>query len=291
MLVWRGRGAAPSGNGSWRRQGARSLPICASLLVLVLLARAAEPAAAETTTAVTTPTTPDALTDYDLWCHPGYYVGRTNITVGPNTTVEAKACMFCPMNTYMDERNNAEECKQCPHYAFTGDQGATSLSDCWCGDDFVGELGAIHTECKSCAGMDGVSCTRKNITVESGYYKPPGSYEVYECNPTSICNGGLDLRWGYETECKEGNSGPKCAVCEDDYYSYGASGCIKCGSKNGALAATGGLVLGVMLLYWAIFRCVVLSTLKTLSPSLCPFSLRTEKDQRNVDRRDQMTGK
>lgn len=270
MLVWRGQGAAPSGNGSWRRQGARSLPICASLLVLVLLARAAEPAAAQTY----------PLT-YDLWCDPGYYVGRTNLSVGGGgreTILEVKACMFCPTNTYTDERNNAEECKQCPHYAFTGDQGATSLSDCWCGDDFVGELGVHHTECKSCAGMDGVSCTRKNITVESGYYKPPGSYEVYECNPTSICNGGLDLQWDSETECKEGNSGPKCAVCEDDYYSYGASGCIKCGSKNGALAATGGLVLGLILLYWAIFRCVVLSTLKTLSPSLCPFSLRSGKD-------------
>ena len=268
MLVWRGRGAAPSGNGSWRRQGARSLPICASLLLLVLLARAAEPSVA----------------DEIYPCDIGYYAALVWFHGGG---MELTGCVRCPKNTYMDEETDVnytkcwsvdgylhdscvedKVCKNCPDYAFTSELGSTSLSDCWCGDGFVGELGVHHTECKNCLGIDGVSCTGNNFTVESGYYKPPGSYEVFECYPPSACKGGPDLRWDSETECKEGNSGPKCAVCEDGYYSVGASGCIKCGSKEGALAATGGLVLGVILLYWAIFRCVVLSTLKALSLSL-----------------------
>ena len=89
MLVWRGRGAAPSGNGSWRRQGARSLPICASLLLLVLLARAAEPSAAQ---------------ESETPCPFGYYAAVVSTGLfGSSSTFQHVGCVRCPKNTYMDE--------------------------------------------------------------------------------------------------------------------------------------------------------------------------------------------
>ena len=165
-----------------------------------------------------------------------------------------KKCFPCAMNTYQDEINTGSTCKQCPANSYTSVTGVASVSGCVCGDGYVGALGSYSTKCKSCLSMSGVQCSGTNMTVSSGYYKPPASYEVHDCTPKKLCKAGENMQYLSETTCKTGAYGPKCAICKKGYYSIAESGCQKCGAKGGAIFSVILMCIGVIFLYCMIFK-------------------------------------
>ena len=182
-------------------------------------------------------------------CPPGEYFSRD----GNNE----KRCFPCTRNTYQPFANTGFSCTACPINSFTEDTGSTSIEECACGDGFVGDFSALGPPgaavCKSCLGSQGAQCSGSTMTVERGYYKPPASFDVYECHPAGACKAGVGMGYLSTTVCKTGSTGPKCQVCLPGYFSIADTGCTKCGTKGGAITAIVFIILGVILLYSVLF--------------------------------------
>ena len=166
-----------------------------------------------------------------------------------------RACTSCEIGTYQDVPTAAQQCKQCPADAITLDAGSTSLLDCVCKDNFVGERGGECLECSAegiafCPGRE-----RGNLmAIKEGYYKAAGSYEVYSCPAADACQEteGIDLLAA--SNCSTGSGGPLCEVCVDNYYKISGTGCLKCGPKDSAYAVLVLLCLMPIVAYALIFR-------------------------------------
>ena len=182
-------------------------------------------------------------------CPPGEYFSRD--------ANNEKRCFPCTRNTYQPFANTGFSCVSCPTNSFTEGVGSTSIEQCACGDGFVGDFSAFGPPgaavCKSCLGSQGAQCSGTTMTVERGYYKPPASFDVYECHPSGACKAGVGMGYLSTTVCKTGSTGPKCQVCLPGYFSIADTGCTKCGTKGGAITAIVFIILGVVLLYSILF--------------------------------------
>ena len=97
------------------------------------------------------------------------------------------------------------------------------------------------TQCAACPSR--ATCPNGDSVVVSpgGWRTGIDSNEIYECPQPGACIGGNGTR-----ACLEGHTGPKCAVCEADYFfSDFSSRCKYCASGAAGLTVTMLVALGI----------------------------------------------
>ncbi|GMH90310.1 hypothetical protein TrST_g1356, partial [Triparma strigata] len=176
--------------------------------------------------------------------------------VGKISGVAASSCSVCEEGKYAEGEGNTE-CQFCDNDemligSITLHNGTTSASGCICP---AGEY--VHFNKNTCQNVpDGVetsiqAMTTKTLNVKPGYWRAnASSSEILPCLSPEHCLGGPDPA----AQCKEGHSGPLCAVCADGYASTGSGMFLKCSLCEGGDASTtiavgfGGFFLVVFLM-------------------------------------------
>ncbi|GMI02508.1 hypothetical protein TrLO_g61 [Triparma laevis f. longispina] len=172
-------------------------------------------------------------------CEPGKYtnVDQTGCLLCPAgqiSGVAASSCSECEIGKYAEGKGNAW-CKFCDDDealigSVTVGKGTTSSSGCICpAGDYVNQ-GDGENFCKNVpegVKMNVEAMTVVNLNVSRGFWRTDNSsYDVLQCLAPEHCIGGSDP----ERQCKEGHTGPLCAVCVDGYASTGSGMFLKCSS-------------------------------------------------------------
>ncbi|GMH57983.1 hypothetical protein TL16_g02514 [Triparma laevis f. inornata] len=154
-------------------------------------------------------------------CEPGKYtnVDQTGCLLCPAgqiSGVAASSCSECEIGKYAEGKGNAW-CKFCDDDealigSVTVGKGTTSSSGCICpAGDYVNQ-GDGENFCKNVpegVKMNVEAMTVVNLNVSRGFWRTDNSsYDVLQCLAPEHCIGGSDP----ERQCKEGHTGPLCAV-------------------------------------------------------------------------------
>lgn len=143
-------------------------------------------------------------------------------------------CEKCPKNRYSPQPNQTL-CLSCPLRAITNEDGSSSLSNCLCPQRTYG-LANLHQECRPCPRHSAIRCSDDNqefpIVANGYWYDSYTSEEVFTCIPAEACIGNLGLG---STQCANGYTSNRCALCEKgEYYRMGGK-CHKCPSTSAFL--------------------------------------------------------
>lgn len=184
-------------------------------------------------------------------------------------TLGQPACIACTAGTYKDAVGNVG-CMQCFARASSA-AGATSRADCACVDGHfrwhnasatrLSDVWLTSLECRACGNeatcVEGATPATLNLTV--GHWRvSPSSLELVRCLDEASCLGGVNT----SSYCREGHTGPLCAVCEQGFTRSGGGGCEECaGGQVGRLDVATLLPLLVTLGIFGpmLFTCCVLA--------------------------------
>jgi hypothetical protein len=134
------------------------------------------------------------------------------------------------------EKEGSVECQFCNTEevlkgSITAGEGTTSVSGCICP---MGKF--LNNETSTCdvvsegvkKTVEGMNVTSLNL--EKGFWRTAtDSSKVLMCLAEDHCVGGPDPF----QQCKEGHTGPLCAVCDDGYASTGSGQTLKCNICEG----------------------------------------------------------
>jgi hypothetical protein len=153
----------------------------------------------------------------------------------PNPIHRYSQCTVCDTGKFA-EKEGSVECQFCNTEevlkgSITAGEGTTSVSGCICP---MGKY--LNNETSTCdmvpegvkKTVEGMNVTTLNL--EKGSWRTAtDSSEVLMCLAEYHCVGGPDPF----QQCKEGHTGPLCAVCEDGYASTGSGLTLKCNICEG----------------------------------------------------------
>ncbi|KFH07059.1 GCC2 and protein GCC3 [Toxoplasma gondii VAND] len=176
-------------------------------------------------------------------------------------------CMPCPVDHY-GPAEGMSECMSCPLQATTlGLTGAASIGACSCSKGYY--LNAQLATCASCplpatrfycpggVTADNIETTCKGLDAVSqgGWWialpatDAPVVYEA--CSVRGACVGGCG-------ECRDGHSGPLCAMCisgwSRDFFTI-VSHCSECPNQLKLAALHGGTLLGLAVFLFVCYFC------------------------------------
>ncbi|GMH69242.1 hypothetical protein TrST_g1107 [Triparma strigata] len=175
-----------------------------------------------------------------LTCEPGKYTNTEQTEcllcpAGKISGVAAGECTVCEIGKFAESEGSVE-CKFCNTEevvkgSITAESGTTSRSSCICP---VRKY--LNNETSTCDTVpEGVKDTVEGMNVttmnlEMGFWRTASdSSVILRCLAEDHCLGGPDP----EDQCKEGHTGPLCAVCEDGYASTGSGLTLKCNVCEG----------------------------------------------------------
>ena len=144
-------------------------------------------------------------------------------------------CQPCTPGSYQPEEGQ-EECLVCEDPYTTLDYGATEQDACV--EGWYLKDGA----CAACADVDGADCVSSGTTLErlpldkDWWRMSMNTSHTYECVYKNACvgwspevNGTVAGPFSAGDVCNEGHEGPRCQVCENEYYFEAtAHRCEKC---------------------------------------------------------------
>jgi hypothetical protein len=130
---------------------------------------------------------------------------------------------------------SCSRCEDTLKGSITENPGSTSSSSCICPsrtyDD--GEGSCVPIEEGMREDLSGM--TLASLTLEEGFWRTSEkSDDVRPCITPEACTGGNDT----ETMCRDGHTGPYCALCEDDYNLDPFMLCKQCSESKNDLAFT-----------------------------------------------------
>ncbi|GMH50627.1 hypothetical protein TL16_g00828 [Triparma laevis f. inornata] len=154
--------------------------------------------------------------------------------------VSASSCTVCEEGKYAENEGNTE-CKFCDDDEMlvgstTLQNGTTSANGCICPTGEYVQF-SENTCQKEPEGVETTidAMTVKTLNVKEGYWRTnASSFEVLPCLSPEHCLGGPNPAY----QCKEGHTGPLCAVCQDGFASTGSGMFFKCSTCEGGDATT-----------------------------------------------------
>ncbi|GBG26329.1 Hypothetical Protein FCC1311_025502 [Hondaea fermentalgiana] len=188
-------------------------------------------------------------------------------------------CERCARGSYVED--SMKGCIACPNELQTTLDVATSISDCVAPVGFYQvqvdsdeDGGASEVQVIPCT--EGFQCGDQGQTLESlelapGFWRPSIYAEtVLECPQKEYCIGGggtgkknvsSDSRsrvlssWPEPIYCREGHTGPYCAVCKDGYSKHGTETCKEC--NEATLTRERGIFAGVTIIVLLLWPCFI----------------------------------
>ncbi|GBG26330.1 PRA1 family protein B6 [Hondaea fermentalgiana] len=182
-------------------------------------------------------------------------------------------CEPCDRGTYVQD--STEGCIPCPNELQTTVGVATSIDDCVAPAGFyLEEDEEGNVDVLQCA--TGVNCsvaggTLEALELEPGFWRPSLLAEtVFECPNMASCIGGTGtlsseskLRrelslWSETRYCREGHTGPYCAVCKSGYSKDSNGLCSICTAEK--IGREKGLLAGVTLLIGILWPIIIIAS-------------------------------
>ncbi|GMI09257.1 hypothetical protein TrLO_g2039 [Triparma laevis f. longispina] len=178
-------------------------------------------------------------------CAPGKYTSTDQTEcllcpAGRISGVSVSSCTVCEEGKYAENEGNTE-CKFCDDDEMlvgstTLQNGTTSANGCICPTGEYVQF-SENTCQKEPEGVETTidAMTVKTLNVKEGYWRTnASSFEVLPCLSPEHCLGGPNPAY----QCKEGHTGPLCAVCQDGFASTGSGMFFKCSTCEGGDATT-----------------------------------------------------
>lgn len=143
-------------------------------------------------------------------------------------------CTFCPADRHAPEPASLS-CVACPE----GAEPSSTRTECVCSTTFYSANGSGLSECKVCPSV--AVCDRTNITLadlhlKRGYWRhAETSLEIRRCPEPAACTGGAIVNSSTDAMCREGHTGPLCAVCMVGYAKTRDGICAPCPPEKASL--------------------------------------------------------
>ncbi|GMH62118.1 hypothetical protein TrLO_g3231 [Triparma laevis f. longispina] len=201
-------------------------------------------------------------------CKPGKFTNHNQTKcllcpAGKISGVAASKCVACEIGKYAEGEGNPG-CNFCDDDealkgSITLQNGTISASGCICPAGEYVNFGNGDNACKRVP--EGVktnveAMTVVNLNVSKGFWRTDNSSsKVLPCLSPDHCLGGSNP----EDQCKEGHTGPLCAICNDGYASTGSGMFLKCSNcEEGDPVTT--IIFVVFVFFFFTFLMITLSS-------------------------------
>jgi hypothetical protein len=102
------------------------------------------------------------------------------------------------------------------------------------------DFNSVSTKCLRCP-EEADYCSGSQIYLKRGYWRPNNnSLDIYRCKSTESCTGGNTTS---QDGCFPGQTGPLCAVCEDNHFRAPDLQCQSCAGNTTSLLISGGILI------------------------------------------------
>ena len=169
---------------------------------------------------------------------------------GQASGMGAAECSSCSAGTF--SLGAVAECTTCPADRHATGEASVSCSACQdgaepsldrtacvCSVQRYSANGSAESECRECpehAICDHTNVTLHALRLQKGYWRhAPDSLEIRRCPEPDACVGGAIVNATTDSMCRQGHTGPLCAVCVAGYAKTREGLCAQCPPERASL--------------------------------------------------------